>query len=150
MNILFTLAKAVIIPGCCSQSLLCSHWNSWQLAGDMLHIPWAQDLLLVSLCGCCEVQLVLCLPHSRAECVDHDQKPFCLLYYSLSVSLIIMLLFRHYLTHDFACHSFNYACVLTHWCFQLVCEVAAAGNGVPPFSLILAWGMTLLHNITPH
>lgn len=29
-----------------------------RLAGDVLHIPWAQDLLLVSFCGCCEVQLV--------------------------------------------------------------------------------------------
>lgn len=29
-----------------------------RLAGDVLHIPWAQDLLLVSFCGCCEVQLL--------------------------------------------------------------------------------------------
>lgn len=111
----FYLSEAMIIPGCCSQSLLCSHWNSWRLPGDVLHIPWAQDLLLVSFCGCCEVQLVLYVSPSGARvcrtwlenplqtvCEEEEESfpsinlfVFCVV--SFSVSLTMTLLFRDYL-----------------------------------------------------
>lgn len=51
----FALSKAMIFPGCCSQSAQ----GGW-LAGHMLHIPWAQDLLLVLFCWFSEMQMVLC------------------------------------------------------------------------------------------
>lgn len=45
----YDLPGVKIIPGCCSQSLQCSPSRMlwWLAIGDMLHIPWAQDLLLV-------------------------------------------------------------------------------------------------------
>lgn len=47
-----------------------------QLPGDVLHIPRAQDLLLMSFYECCEVQLASCVSLSRAEFVEHGLKPF--------------------------------------------------------------------------
>lgn len=63
----FYSSEAMIIPQCWSQSLLCSRRTVGWLAGDVLHIPWAQDLLLVLFCGCCEIQLIFCVSPGRTR-----------------------------------------------------------------------------------
>lgn len=48
-----------------------------RLAGDVLHIPWAQDLLTrVVLWKLCDTAGLVCLP-SRAECIEHGLKTLC-------------------------------------------------------------------------
>lgn len=120
------------IPGCCSQSLLCSHRKS-VAAGDVLHIPWAQDLLLVSFCGRCELQLALYVSPVEqsvsnvawnplfAKLVSNcmwrrgsvsQHQPVSLLCHSYCVHLTIILLF--YITHICTCHLLQACLCIKH------------------------------------
>lgn len=121
----------------------------WRLAGDMLHIPWAQDLIAnVVLWMLWGTAGLVCLPppveqstsimarNSFAKLVrtvrEEEEEEESLLGIILSVSCVvhlsIILLFSDYLTHVFTCHLLKHVCVLQHSCFQSVCEIAAAGK----------------------
>lgn len=149
----------MIIPGCCSQSLPCSHWNSvatgWGrvahslssglIASVVLWMLWGAAGLvrLLSRAGHVEHGLKLL---AKLICEEEEEESFLSITLSVvcppsSVHLTVILLFSDYLTHVFTCHLFKHVCVLRHSCFQLVCEIAAAGKGIPPVGLNLAWDM---------
>lgn len=142
MIILFTCQKQWLFQDAVLSLYCVPTGTVWRLAGDVLHIPWAQDLLLVSFCGCCEVQLVLFVSPVEQSVSNMAWKPFCKagsncmwrrrvisqrvspLCHSYSVYLAIILLFSDYLTHVFTCHLLQACLCIKHsvgmwnsWCW---------------------------------
>lgn len=120
-------------------------------------------------CGCCEVQLALYVSPVEQSTSKHGPKLFAmlvqtvceenrrrsrrrtisqhqsvsLLYHSFSIHLTIILLSSG-LPYPCLFLSSLQACLcIKHSCFQLVNEIAAAGIGIAPVGLNLAWDMTL-------
>lgn len=112
-----------------------------RLAGDVLHIPWAQDLLLVSFCGCCEVQLLLFVSAVEQSASNMAWKLFAKLIQTvceeeeesfLIVNLSVLCVIQYYCsvtTLPMSLLVISSSMVSNTAVFELVHEVAAARKG---------------------
>lgn len=139
----FYLSEAMIIPGCCSQSLLCSppeqlgDWLGTSCTFLELRTYW-----LVSFCGSCVIQLVLYVSPVEQSASNMAWKPFATpiqtwceedeLLLRINLSPTSCLVDRN-ITVKWLPYLCLYSSSLQAWyessCFGLVHEVAAAREG---------------------